>query len=97
MNAKVGDLGLVRTTRYENEFKGLIAPEIHFIKGGVYLTYALKPCGTGLLKSTSGKPEGPYEDLGLITQAGQDASLFVDDDGSVYWVFWRWLDRTDEG
>ena len=42
--------------------------------------------GSGLLKSTSGKAEGPYEDLGLITRTGRDPSLFVDSDDSVLWV-----------
>jgi hypothetical protein len=48
--------------------------------------------GTGLLKSTTGKPEGPYEDLGRFTGQGTDASLFVDDDGTGYWLVGQgWL------
>ncbi len=85
--ARQGDLGLLRTAAGESEFKGLIAPELHFAKGTWWLTYALRPQGTGLLESTSRRPEGPYEDVGLITTDGQDASLFVDDDQTVYWVF----------
>lgn len=97
LKAKVEDLGLLRTGRYEDEWKGFIAPELHFVKGGVYLTYALRPCGTGLLKSKSGKPEGPYEDVGLITRVGTDASLFEDDDGTVYWVFGGgWIARIND-
>ena len=45
--------------------------------------------GTGLLKSTSGKAEGPYVDVhpkGPLTDE-IDASLFVDDDGKVYFVY----------
>jgi beta-xylosidase len=45
--------------------------------------------GCGLLKSTSGKAEGPYEDVkkdGPLTP-NIDASLFVDDDGKVYFVW----------
>ena len=87
VKAKVADLGLLRTAAGADEMKGLIAPELHFIGAACYLTYSLKPCGTGLLKSTTGKPEGPYEDVGLITKDGADASLFADDDGKVYWVF----------
>ncbi|MGQ9761124.1 MAG: family 43 glycosylhydrolase [Thermogutta sp.] len=87
LRAQVADLTLLRTAQFENEFKGFIAPELHFIKSEVYLTYALSPSGTGLLKSKTGKPEGPYEDVGLITKNGTDASLFMDDDGTVYWVF----------
>ena len=45
--------------------------------------------GTGLLKSTSGKADGPYVDVhpqGPLT--GEiDASLFADDDGRVYFVY----------
>lgn len=67
------------------------APEIHFIKGTFWLTYCVnwEGGGTGLLKSTSGKAEGPYVDVksdGPIT-AEIDASLFQDDDGKVYFVF----------
>lgn len=93
----VEDLSLLRTRKEPDEMQGLLAPEIHFIKGNVYLTYSLKPCGTGLLKSKTGKPEGPYEDVGLITKRGSGASLFVDDDGTVYWVFGGgWIARMND-
>lgn len=97
VKANVGDLGLLRTAREADEMRGLLAPELHFIKGGAYLTYSLKPCGTGLLKSRSGRPEGPYEDVGLITPYGQDASLFAAEDGLVYWVFGGgWIARMND-
>ena len=45
--------------------------------------------GTGLLRSTTGRPEGPYVSAnrpdGPLT-TGIDGSLFVDDDGAVYWL-----------
>jgi xylan 1,4-beta-xylosidase len=67
----------------------LWAPEIHYIKGTYWLTLCMNFGGTALLKSTSGKPQGPYVDVhpeGPLT--GEiDASLFVDDDGKVYFVF----------
>jgi len=71
--------------------RALWAPEIHYLKGSFWLTYCLnwKKGGTGLLKSTSGKPEGPYVDVqpqGPLTDE-IDASLFEDDDGKVYFVF----------
>ena len=66
---------------------GIQAPEIHFIKDAWYLCFSMNRQGTGLLKSTSGKPEGPYTSLGRITEKGGDPSMFEDDDGSVYWVF----------
>lgn len=43
---------------------------------------------TCLLKSTTGKPEGPYKDVcekPMTTRI--DSSLFVDDDGTVYYVW----------
>lgn len=61
------------------------APQIHFIKGDYYIPFCMFGGGTGILKSTTGKPEGPYKDWTgrLHTWAG-DPSLFEDDDGSVY-------------
>jgi xylan 1,4-beta-xylosidase len=67
----------------------LWAPEIHYIKGTYWLTLCMNFSGTALLKSTSGRAEGPYVDVhpqGPLT--GEiDASLFADDDGKVYFVF----------
>ena len=69
--------------------RAIWAPEIHYIKGTFYLAYCVNYGGTGLLKSTSGKAEGPYVDVkpeGPLT--GEiDASLFQDDDGSVYFLW----------
>ncbi|MEI7901190.1 MAG: family 43 glycosylhydrolase [bacterium] len=65
------------------------APELHYFKGTYWIAYCMNYGGTGILKSTSGKPEGPYADIkkdGPLT--GEiDASLFADDDGSVYFVW----------
>jgi beta-xylosidase len=66
--------------------RGMTSPEIHALRDTFWITYSMNGQGTGLLKSKSGKPEGPFEDLGRITRDGSDASLFQDDDGSVYWV-----------
>ncbi len=72
----------------------LWAPEIHYIKSkkNWYIVYSMgtfAPLGirTGLFKSTSGKPEGPYVDVvdGPIVQ-GIDGSLFEDDDNKVYFL-----------
>jgi beta-xylosidase len=71
------------------ENRALWAPEIHYAKGTYWLTFCMNFGGTGLLKSTSGKAEGPYIDvhpIGPLT-AEIDASLFVDDDGKAYFVF----------
>lgn len=49
-----------------------------------------KTPGSGLLRSTTGKPEGPYEDMHPDERLGDeiDASLFKDDDGAVH-CFWH--------
>lgn len=66
--------------------RGMISPKIHFSRGTYWITYSMNGWGCGLLKSATGKPEGPYEDLGQITPRGGSASLFADDDGAVYWL-----------
>jgi len=74
----------------------LWAPEVHYKKGTFWLTYSMptyigefKDSGSGLLKSTTGKAEGPYIDVSPNERIGDeiDASLFEDDDGSVYFVW----------
>lgn len=65
---------------------GMVSPEIHYLQDTYWITYSMNGCGTGLLKSATGKPEGPYQDLGRFTADGTDASLFQDDDGSLYWL-----------
>ncbi len=68
--------------------RAIWAPEIHFLKGTYWLVYSMNYDGTGLLKSTSGKPEGPYVEMkpGGPISDGIDATLFEDADGSVYWL-----------
>ncbi|NOY82846.1 MAG: family 43 glycosylhydrolase [Kiritimatiellaeota bacterium] len=72
------------------------APEIHYLNGTFWIPYSMNypdtepntMGGTGLLKSLTGKPEGPYVDVkqdGPLT-FGIDASLFQDDDGTVYFL-----------
>jgi beta-xylosidase len=81
--------------KYLQSRKPLWAPEIHHMKGTYWLTYSLpgwdgpKTSGCGLLKSTTGKPEGPYEDMHPSERLGDeiDASLFEDDDGTVYFLW----------
>jgi xylan 1,4-beta-xylosidase len=81
---------------YLEKKKPLWAPEIHYLKGTFWLTYSLpgwdgtgKTSGCGLLKSTSGKAEGPYQDMHPAERLGDeiDASLFQEDDGSVYFLW----------
>ncbi len=69
--------------------RALWAPDIHYLKGTFWLTFCMNFGGTGLLKSASGKAEGPYVDVSPEKPiAGKiDASLFQDDDGMVYFVW----------
>ena len=69
--------------------RAIWAPEIHYVKGNFYLAYCVNYRGTGLLRSTTGKPEGPYEDIKKDRPlTGEiDASLFADDDGKVYFLW----------
>ncbi len=77
--------------------RAIYAPEIYQIKGDFYITASInwEPQNKGeegsctfLLKSASGKAEGPYVDAcnGPLTKR-IDSSLFVDDDGTVYYVW----------
>jgi xylan 1,4-beta-xylosidase len=72
-----------------NPQRAIWAPEIHYLKKTFWISYCINYGGTGILKSTSGKAEGPYKDVkpdGPLTSE-IDASLFVDDDGKVYFVW----------
>jgi beta-xylosidase len=70
--------------------KPLWAPELHYIQGQWYLAACVERLGCVLLKSTSGRPEGPYTDLkpdaSMAPGPLYDASLFEDDDGQVYFL-----------
>jgi hypothetical protein len=72
---------------------GFKAPELHHIRGDWYICFSINDQGTGLLKSSSGKPEGPYLPHAQITVRYGDASMFWDEkdefggDGAVYWLF----------
>ncbi|MFO0891143.1 MAG: family 43 glycosylhydrolase [Isosphaeraceae bacterium] len=81
---------------YKKARKPLWAPEIHHLKGTFWLTYSLpgwdgtaRTSGCGLLRSSTGRPEGPYQDVQPGSRMGDeiDASLFQDDDGTVYFVW----------
>ena len=64
------------------------APEIHYMKGTYWIVYSMNYDGIGILKSISGKPEGPYEDIkkdGPLP-GGIDVDLFEDSDGTVYYL-----------
>ncbi len=67
--------------------RGIVAPELHYIKGNWYICFSINNQGCHLLKSQTGQPAGPYVDVGQITIGGGDPSLFEDDDGKVYFLF----------
>ncbi len=69
------------------------APELHHVNGTYWLAHCLsagKMGKNGLLKSTSGRPEGPYEPAFPENRGVDqhiDSSLFQDTDGRVYYVW----------
>ena len=67
--------------------RAMSAPEIHFLRGTFWIAYSMNGSGIGLLKSKTGKAEGPYEDLGRLVANGRDPSLFEDGDGTVHLVW----------
>lgn len=70
--------------------RALWAPEIHYVKGNYFITLSMPPGGRGLLKSSTGKPEGPYVNaLGgnNYWPTDIDGSLFEDEDGTVYYLY----------
>lgn len=70
--------------------RGIWAPEVHYLHNNFWITYSVSGgYGSGLLRSVTGKPEGPYEDVkkdGAMVN-GIDATLFEDVDGTV-WYIW---------
>jgi hypothetical protein len=82
----------VKDATWEKNARYVWAPEIHYVRGNYYFAYCVaggQGGGTGILKSSTGKPEGPYV-YALTNDAriggGIDATLFEDDDGSVYFT-----------
>ncbi len=80
----------------DNKFRAVWAPELHYIKS--QKNWFMVACmnnsaggrGSFILKSTTGKAEGPYvniegnKDKAIFEQI--DGSLFEDEDGTVYFV-----------
>ena len=67
------------------------APEIHYLrKLNTYaIVLSMAPSGISILKSSTGKPEGPYVNPvpgGKPLRPGIDPTLFEDDDGKVYFT-----------
>lgn len=72
------------------KMRAVWAPEIHYLKGNYWIPYSISAgYGSGLLRSTTGKPEGPYVDISPDHKlvSGIDATLFEDTDGEVYYIW----------
>ena len=72
----------------------LWAPEIHFKNGNYWIMFSVNNgLGMGFLKSATGKPEGPYvptyEGNRAFVTPNIDSSLFVDSDGTGYYIWQR--------
>lgn len=78
--------------------RAIWAPELHYIHKNYYIVLSMPPGGISILKSTTGKPEGPYvhatnPDKPLLGGIGPipesfliDPTLFEDEDGKVYFT-----------
>lgn len=60
---------------------------LYEIDGKWYLLCSMNNQNLLVQRSTSGKPEGPYDDYAYLVTRAPDASLFFDDDGSVYLIY----------
>jgi xylan 1,4-beta-xylosidase len=81
-----------QTDKDGHPMRNVWAPEIHYVKGNFYIALCMALDGTSILKSKTGKPEGPYvspikPDARMT--GGIDANLFQDDDGKVYFTWGR--------
>lgn len=69
------------------------APELHYIKGTYWIAHCISAGKLGknsVLKSVSGRPEGPYEPAFQENRGVDqhiDSSMFEDTDGRVYYVW----------
>ena len=66
------------------------APELHYIRGNYYICYSLGwgAMAGSVLKSKTGLPEGPYEDVRNKAVFDYiDSTFFVEDDGTVYAIY----------
>ncbi len=83
---------------HDRPTRAIWAPELHYIHKNYYIVLSMPPGGISILKSTTGKPEGPYTHatnpnkpllggVGPIPESFLiDATLFEDEDGKVYFT-----------
>ena len=88
---KINGFGVKNVNNGEQRFGEILwAPELHWIKGTYFIVYCMHPGGTAIARSVTGRPEGPYvrQECCQNTPFRNriDASLFWDDDNTVYYV-----------
>ncbi|MCX7011227.1 MAG: family 43 glycosylhydrolase [Candidatus Sumerlaeota bacterium] len=62
------------------------SPEVRYLKGAFWLTYGREGGGTDLIRFDSLDLSASSFRSARITADGEDPSLFLDDDGALYWV-----------
>jgi xylan 1,4-beta-xylosidase len=75
---------------HDKPCRAIWAPEIHYVRGTYMICLSIAPTGISILKSTTGKPEGPYVHAFSPEKPvvnGIDPTLFEDDDGKVYFTY----------
>ena len=72
--------------REGEQSRAIWAPEITYFKGTYWITYSHNWGKTGILKSLSGKAEGPYAEIQPEKPISDDIDtcLFKDDDDQIY-------------
>ncbi len=75
----------IRNPQFKNP-RAIWAPEIHYMNGTWWIPHCMNINGHGLLRSVSGKPEGPYEALPPIKRDLIDAHIYQED-GRTYYMW----------
>ncbi len=76
---------IVRNLAFKD--KKVASPEIHWLDDSFFLTVGLENGGTELLKFATGDLASSEFTRAKVTEDGCDPSLFLDDDGTFYWVY----------
>lgn len=74
-------------TKSGKPYRSLWAPEFQYLNGNYYVVYSLATKGSKMLRSTTGRPEGPYVNVNPVGGnlfGNIDGSLFQDSDGAGY-------------
>jgi beta-xylosidase len=74
---------------HDKPCRAIWAPELHYLRGNYYICLSIAPTGISILKSTTGKPEGPYihafsPEKPIINDI--EPTLFEDEDGKVFFT-----------